>query len=117
MQRGKRVVTDQEFADNLRHGLEWVRKTYTQDSQVNFAKRIRMSPSHYKNIIRGEAGIGAIFTFREIYRLSGLCVHELGQLEEDKKMRLKGKITQLPDEDVEFIESVVDWVIKKSTLE
>lgn len=115
MQRQKRVVTDLEFADNVRHGLEWVRKEFTNDSQVKFAERIRMSGSHYKNIIRGTADIGAIFTFREIYRISGLCIHELGQLQEDPKMRLKSKITKLNDEDVEMLEKIVDWALKKST--
>lgn len=115
MERSKRVLTDQEFAENVRHGLEWVRKEFTNDSQVNFAKRIRMSSSHYKNIIRGEAEIGAIFTFREIYKISGLCVHELGQLQDDHKMRLKSKITQLDDDDIAIVEAVVDYALKKST--
>lgn len=105
-------ITDEEFKENIRINLERLR-TLENLSQENFAKEIGVSPSHYKRLIRGETSLGASCTFKALYIKYGLMLHELG-LTWDRALRIRTKISMLDNEQLAFIESIVDREIENN---
>lgn len=84
-------------------------------SQSEFAKKLGMSHSSYKRLIAGETSTKPYDVAIKFYNLTGTSIFGY-DTNISKQHQILSKLSGLNDEELDFINNVVDYVIQHSQI-